>query len=375
LLFAIGPAAYVLFSIFRWVPGVVEAVYRNALSPAISMVLSTLTRIVPIALGEILVLAVLLWYATVGTIAIRDTIRGLRQAKNAVAAGVLRIARDTGVIIGLFYLLWGFNYALPPLADRLGWQPLQDVSVDELAGLAEETLSATNAEYIHLHGTDDTGAPTELPENLAGLEDAIREGWRVARQRLEMPAYPNGFGRVKNPTLTGMYEWLGIAGYYNPFTAEGNVRAGIPAIDYPRILAHEMTHQRGVARENEANFWAYLAAANSDDALARYSAFRFVQGQLLVELARVDVERAQQMIDLRIPGVQRDIDDSRRYWQQFRGRGTAIGSSVNNAFLRSNRVEGGIRSYSMSAFLFLAYARGSGGSIVPARHPNGAPNR
>jgi hypothetical protein len=180
-----------------------------------------------------------------------------------------------------------------------------------------------------------------------------------------MPAFPNLFGGVKTPFLTGFYEWFGIAGFYFPFTGEGNVRAGIPAIDFPKTLAHEMAHQRGVARESEANFWGYLAAVHSDDVLARYSAYRFANRQMVSELARIDALAALQMARRRLPGVQRDIDHSRRYWRKFRGRGTSIGSSVNNAFLRSNRVEGGIRSYSMSAFLFLAYARASGGNLVP----------
>jgi hypothetical protein len=86
---------------------------------------------------------------------------------------------------------------------------------------------------------------------------------------------------------------------------------------------------------------------------------------MVMELSRIDYEAALQLVRRRLPGVQRDIDHSRRYWQQFRGRGTVLGSTVNNAFLRSNRVEGGIRSYSMSAYLFIAYSRAHGGNLVP----------
>jgi hypothetical protein len=337
------------------------------------MVLSTITGIIPIALGEILVIAMLLRYAVGGGAAIRDVGRRLRQGKNALAAGTLRLAQDSGILVGLFYVLWGFNYALPPLPERLGWLSLEDVGVEELTDIVVETVGATNAEYLSLHGTADAGSPTALPDDLDALEKAIEDGWRSAREQLQMPAFPNWFGGVKTPLLTGLYEWLGIAGYYFPFTGEGNVRAGIPAIDYPKILAHEKTHQRGVARESEANFWGYLAAVHSNDALARYSAYRFANRQMVSELARIDPESAIQMARRRLPGVQRDIDHSRQYWQSFRGRGTSIGTSVNNAFLRSNRVEGGVRSYSMSAFLFLAYARTHDGSLVPNPQGNGMP--
>jgi len=365
ILFAIAPASYLAFLFLSLLPRFAESIYGNAVAPFFSIVLSTVTGVLPFALGELLVVLVLLLYATEAAIAVRDVIRRQRHIKNALAVGALRLARDVGVIVGLFYVLWGFNYALPPLPERLGWRSLGDVGREELAELVVETAVATNAAYLAVHGNTDIGRPTSLPEDLDSLERSLQAGWEHARAELGLAVYPNWFGGVKTPLFTRLYEWLGIAGYYFPFTGEGNVRAGIPAIDYPKTLAHEMTHQRGVARESEANFWGYLAAAHSNDPLAQYSAYRFANRQMVAELARIDPQTALQLSRRRHPGVQRDIEHSRRYWMSFRGRGTALGSTVNNAFLRSNRVEGGVRSYSMSAFLFLAYARAHGGNLVP----------
>jgi hypothetical protein len=374
-LFALGPASYLAFLVLGWLPLLAETIYRNLLAPILAGVLSTITGFIPFAVGELLVLALLVRYMVSGTIALVAVSRSLRQTRNAVSAAVLRLAQDSGVVVCLFYVLWGFNYALSPLPERLNWPALGDVSVDELLQLAAETGRATNSAYYDLHGVADAGTPTALPTDLDSLEEALHEGWRNARERLEMPPNANRFGRAKTPLFTGLYEWLGIAGFYFPFTGEANVRAGIPAIDYPRILAHEKTHQRGVARESEANFWGYLSAANSRDPLARYSAYRLANRQMLSELARLDVEAARHLTRNRLPGVQRDIDDAHEYWLRFQGRGTSIGNSVNNAFLRSNRVEGGVRSYSMSAFLFLAYARANGGSLVPRPVSGETPDR
>ena len=365
LLFALGPLSYLGFLILRRLPGFAEAIYRNLLAPIFAGVLSTITGFIPVAIGELLVLALLILYMVRGVITVVHVGRGLRQKKNAFYSGILRLAQDVGILVALFYVLWGFNYALSPLPERLGWPALGEVSAEELIELAHETAAAANAAYFSLHGVADVGTPTTLPADLKALEDALNDGWRNARERMQMPPNANLFGRAKTPLLTWYYEWLGIAGFYFPFTGEANVRAGIPAIDYPRILAHEKTHQRGVTRESEANFWGYLSAVYSTDALARYSAYRLANRQMVSELARVDIDAALRMTQRRLPGVQRDIDDSREYWRRFQGRGTSIGSSVNNAFLRSNRVEGGVRSYSMSAFLFLAYARAHGGSLVP----------
>jgi hypothetical protein len=173
-------------------------------------------------------------------------------------------------------------------------------------------------------------------------------------------------GRVKTLLFRPWYEWVGVSGFYFPFTAEPNVRGGIPAVDLGRILAHEMAHQRGVAREAEASFWGYLAAGLAADPLPRYSAFVFAQQQLLSALLRADRERALALMDLRIPGVRRDLSDSAEYWRgTYHRSGSRVGSAVNNAYLRSNQVSAGVRDYSRSARLFLQYARSRGNRIVP----------
>lgn len=344
---------------------VTEKAYGSALGPIVGRMLSLMTGLLPIAIGEFLVVAFILRQILGGATAIRDVRRGLRQIGNASKAGALRLAQDVGVIVALFYVLWGFNYARPALPDVLDWLPLNEVTAEELTQLAKQTLDATNAAYLEIHGVPDAGEPTRLPDDLDALEQGLRDGWQIASQELGIPSTARRYGQAKAPLLTGLYEWLGIAGYYFPYTGEANVRAGVPALDYPKMLAHEKAHQRGVARESEANFWAYMSASRSTDAISRYSAFRFANRQILGSLLQLDREAAAEIAGQSLPGVLRDIEDSRRYWAQFQGRGRAIGSSVNNAFLRSNRVEGGVRSYSMSALLIIAYARENEGRVVP----------
>ncbi len=55
--------------------------------------------------------------------------------------------------------------------------------------------------------------------------------------------------------------YLGFTGYYNPFTGEAQVNTTVPQFLLPNIALHEMGHQIGYAKEDEANFSAYLAAS------------------------------------------------------------------------------------------------------------------
>jgi hypothetical protein len=357
LFLGIGVGSYLLSLLLARVPQLTEAVYGNAIGAVISRVLSLITGIAPLALSEFIVVALIARQLVGGSIALLDVRRGSRQLSNAVQAGALRLGQDVGILVALFYLLWGFNYARAPLHERLGWSYPAPVTAAEVADLAARMVSAANDAYRDIHGLPDAGEPTRSTMDARALERALDRGWLAARLELGMPPRKGRYGRAKTPLLTGLYERTGVAGFYFPFTGEANLRAGIPAVDNPKMLAHEKAHQRGVARESEANFWGFLAAAHSEQPEARYSAFVFAQRQLLAILVQLDRERARELAENRLPGVQRDIDDSRRYWRSLRGRGTALGRTVNDAFLRSNRVAGGVRNYSMSTALIIAYAR------------------
>jgi hypothetical protein len=238
--------------------------------------------------------------------------------------------------------------------------------VEEVANMAEQLVLASNQEYRRIHGSDDAGVPTVLEAGRDSTVRSIASAWNTARSSLGLDPRPPLNGKVKKLLVSRWYEWVGISGFYFPFTAEPNVRRGIPAVDMGKILAHEMAHQRGVAPEAEANFWGYLVAGLTPDPVPRYSAFVFAQAQLLSALARADRERARAIMDLRAPGVRRDLADSRAYWQRtFHRTGSRLGSAVNDAYLRSNQVSAGVRDYSRSARLLLMFARARGGQIIP----------
>jgi hypothetical protein len=101
------------------------------------------------------------------------------------------------------------------------------------------------------------------------------------------------------------------------------------------------------------------------DPHARYSALVFAQGQLLNTLARADREAARQIVDRRFPGIRRDLEDAAEYWRRFEGVGRTIGRAVNDRYLRTNRVHGGILSYGFSVRLLITFASQNSGKVVP----------
>jgi hypothetical protein len=338
-----------------------EAVYGRA-GPAIARTLSLATGAVPFSVAEALVFAYVAVRGFHGVRGIVRAARGRHPWSRTIAAGFTIAARDIGIILTGFYVLWGWNYSRPPVEERLQLPPAAEETDPEfVASLANEFLERANGAYRDIHGTDDAGAPTQLPSNWSEVDQFVEEGWR---ELAKSPRIDSRFdphldarrGRGKRLLAGELLSHLGLSGFYFPFTGEANVNGGIPAVAMPQVLAHEKAHQRGIGPEDEANFLGFLAGASSRDAYARYSACVFAHRQLLRVLLSLDRERAEQVMKLRLPGVQRDITDLNAYWRKYEGPASQVSERVNDAYLKSNRVEGGVASYGKSVELLLRYA-------------------
>ena len=73
--------------------------------------------------------------------------------------------------------------------------------------------------------------------------------------------------------LSELMSYTHITGVYTFFTGEANINVAFPDYTIPYTAAHELAHQRGIAREDEANFVAFLVCNESDDPYIRYSAY------------------------------------------------------------------------------------------------------
>ncbi|MBQ5354550.1 MAG: DUF3810 family protein, partial [Clostridia bacterium] len=74
---------------------------------------------------------------------------------------------------------------------------------------------------------------------------------------------------VSSPLMT----YTHISGMYTFFTGEANLNTNYPYFVNVYTTAHEMAHQRGIARENEANFMAFLVCINSPDPYMKYAGY------------------------------------------------------------------------------------------------------
>ena len=151
--------------------------------------------------------------------------------------------------------------------------------------------------------------------------------------------------------------YLSLLGIYTFYTGEANVNSQYP--DYDRVFcsAHEMSHQRGIMREDEANFIAYAALSASDDPYLRYSAALSMLEYIGSALYRTDKElyyEAMSGLDERaLSDIKASNEISRKYSDTIL---SDISRFFNDMFLKSNGTPG-IVSYGMVVRIAVSYVQ------------------
>lgn len=333
-----------------------------------SRLLSLVTGAMPFSVADVLIAAYVIGLIALLATATGAVARGRRRLRNVLAGGARRVLRDAGLIVALFYLLWGWNYSQPGFAETADWPEWTNPDVEELFNLAGAATNAANRAYMELHGSEDIGQATAMTDDTVDVNAAMDQGWVRATEHLGLDSsFAAGHGRVKWPYGSYLLQKLGIQGIYFPFTAEANVLRGMPAVGTASSMGHEQAHQRGITSEAEAGFLGYVAAALAPGRVTRYSAAVYAMGRTGAALAAADPERWRGIAETRLPGVRRDLDDLRA----FRSRRSRVASrlqvAVNDKYLKANRVPGGTANYGLATRLLISYARQHGGALFPVR--------
>lgn len=148
---------------------------------------------------------------------------------------------------------------------------------------------------------------------------------------------------------------FGITGIYSPFTGEANLNTAPPPVFLPFTMCHEMAHQRGYAREDEANFIAYLVCKNHEDAEFRYSGYLMAFQYAMNKLYTYSPEKFQTLRSQISEGIKRDLVANRNFWHQYQDTvAEKVSTKINDTFLKANRQSDGVHSYGRMVDLLIA---------------------
>lgn len=337
------PAAVLFRSLAFRFPGVVEATYAAGVYPKIAATLGLASGLWQRSLAELLAPVLSLAVVWLLVRAARRTSPGAGRTRRAALRVVLTAWGLLGAVAWAFLLLWGLNYARPPLSHRLALD-LEGIDATEVLDLGRRLgarAAALRAE------TPTAGGAVDEPLHLALSFDELDAELDRALRRLRLPGDRMGAEPAPaKPLLSSpLFAYLGISGIYVPFTAEPSVNRLVPDASLPVVVAHEKAHQHGITDEGEANLVGVLACLAARSPQVRYAGYLDAAARLIAAAGVYLPDEARRAWTDLGPGPLADLRAIRDFWDSYRGVATRVAGRVNDAYLRSNRVPGGLQSY------------------------------
>jgi hypothetical protein len=323
----------------------VESGYSSGFYSLFSAILRFLFGWIPFSLGDIIYLVAgcwLFWKLLKNTgLLFRGKLswRILLKKISYLIAGFV-------FIYIIFNLFWGINYNRKGIAYQLDLAQLHYDTTD-LKVLQDLLLQKVNSSKISLL-RQGKGYPSN------------NELFRRAENCYTEVSKKYSFLRYKNPSVkSSLYGWfgnyLGFTGYYNPFTGEAQVNTGVPRFLIPFIATHEMAHQLGYAKENEANFVGYLAGINSSDTLFHYSVYFDLFVYANREVFYFDSTYSRNALQQLDPGVISDLRELAQFDRNHRSFLEPAITWMYGNYLKMNQQPQGIRSYNAVIGMLIAY--------------------
>jgi hypothetical protein len=339
-----------VIQVFAVFPGAVEKYYSTGIYPAIARLQRLLFGWIPFSIGDLFYGAVALWlfYGIISFT--RKNIK--KQVDREYFLSVIRrlIFFPTLVYV-LFNLLWGLNYDRKGIAYQLQLD-VKPYSTAELSVLLHLIVNKLNA-------LDNPARQhREELKNKSSLFTAAGRSYGILAVKEPVFAYTTPSIKPSLFSLLGNY--LGFSGYYNPFSGEAQVNTTMPAFTRPFTTCHEMGHQLGYAKENEANFAGYLAASSSNDPAFQYSVYLDLYVYAARELYSRDSNLVKPFREQLAPPVRKDLRDLQQFYRKYENPLEPIIGRLYGRFLKANGQPQGMMTYNEVLAWLIAYYKKTG---------------
>lgn len=255
-------------------------------------------------------------------------------------------------ILTIFFTAFGPCYFRSSLSENLGIEE-REISAQELYDTA--VILAEEIDALKSDITFAIGGASVMPYDYDTLVEKVNEAYR---KYAAGESYIGHFNtRAKPLASSSLFTYTHISGVYTFMTGEVNININYPDFIRPYTIAHEFSHQRGIAREDEANFVAYLVCIESDDAYIRYSGYANLLQYVTDALWTADQELYREFASKHMPSeVRGEFNAYSLFFDQYRDSTVSeVTGAVNDTFLNSQGEKAGTASYGLVVDLAVAY--------------------
>jgi len=329
-----------------WYPIWVEKNYSQGIYPVISKVQRFLFGWLPFSVGDLFYafLIILILYKSVGLF---KAIFKRRFTRKYFVAGLQQVIFFLLFMYVFFNLLWGLNYNRKGIAYQLKLD-VKEYSLADLDTLTTVIQSRANyyAQFVTTAQRDSFNKKKRLFNSAYEAYGELGKKYSFLKYRVKS---------VKPSIYSYLGNYLGFQGYYNPFSGEGNVNTTIPRFLEPFVTTHEMAHQLGYAKENEANFVGFLACRSYESNAFRYSVYFDMYNYSISEMFRRDSVLAKSFAAKRHPQLVKDVEEYKAFFKRYENFLQDIIMKGYGEFLKANNQPAGKKSYNEVIAWLIAY--------------------
>lgn len=323
--------------------------YGLHIGSAVRGLLAALTAPLPFSLGEAVIWLLPLGLVLVLRYGIRHRCDTWRTA--GIFIGILCSIILT--IFSIFVLGFSSGYRGSTLDKKLGLEQTE-VTVTELDATARYLVQELDREVGAISFSRD--GSSVMPYSLSEMNDKLSEAYDDFCQSHDF--IRDNVGQPKPVLASEALSYLHITGVYSFFTGEANINVNFPDYTIPFTAAHEMAHQRGISREDEANMIAFLVCIGSDDPYIRYSGYLNMYEYVASALYRADSAKLREINTRLDANVRGEMSAYNEFYETYRDSAISkVSGTVNDTYLQSQKVPEGTASYGMVVDLTVAWHR------------------
>ncbi|WP_054851595.1 DUF3810 domain-containing protein [Olleya sp. ITB9] len=333
---------YIVVKLATNYPETVEVIYSKGIYPYIAKLFRYTLGWIPFSIGDVFLGFSIIY-------AIRWLILNFKRIWKDTVNWLLDVGATVSIIFIAFQLLWGLNYHRVALHKTLDLE--DDYSTQQLIEVTKQLIKKSNA--LHLDIVKNDSIKVVLPFTRSEILELTPTSYDVLKNDFpELAYHPKS---LKKSLFSYPQAYMGFAGYFNPLTHEAQVNYLIPVYKYPTTSAHEVAHQLGYAKENEANFIAFLATISNQNMYFKYSGYTFGLRHCLGEVYRRDPDLYDTLLADINKGIIKNFQESRQFWLKYMNPLEPFFRSTYTTYLKANNQSKGMDSYSYVVALLVNY--------------------
>lgn len=323
----------------------VEKFYSTGFYIFFSKIQRILFGWIPFSIGDILYFIAACWLAWKVGKNLRLIVKR-ELTKRLAVQKALNMILLLAFVYCIFYLFWGINYDRKGIAYQLKL-PIAYYDTGDLLKIQNLLLQKVNSAKLSVIKSGEKYPSTKV------LIRKAKRSYEEAHKKFpflnytQVSAKPSMYGTLGN--------YLGFTGYYDPFTGEAQINTTVPQMLLPYIATHEIGHQLGYAKENEANFVGYLAAVSSPDTLFHYSAYLDLFLYTNREVYFFDSTAAKNIVQQLIPPVKQDLLELKKFDLAHQSVVEPFINWLYGNYLKWNNQPNGMHSYNAVVGMLIEY--------------------